>query len=191
MPQNLALAGRRAGGEMWDTPLSFWQLETFLNKQNLRKRMKGQTSREGNQWVQLASSLLLSYSKLFILKAGSKSFFLWYLRTRALAILAGAQMFGTSLNLFYTSPESPKFSQPDGARSLLNSTSHPDVGLEGTTHWTTCLILENGSCTRVVLRFQKTVTLWLLTPGAEPFIKALTTPQWCVCWNFCTQVATS
>lgn len=190
MPQNLALAGRRAGGEMWDTPLSFWQLETFLNKQHLRKRMKGQTSREGNQWVQLASSLLLSTANFSFVRLVQKVF-LWYLRTRALAILAGAQMFGTSLNLFYTSPESPKFSQPDGARFLLNSTSHPDVGLEGTTHWTTCLTLENGSCTHVAFRLQKTVTLWLLTPRADPFIKALTTPQWCVRWNFCTQVATS
>lgn len=40
-------------------------------------------------------------------------------RNKSLDILAGAQMFGTFLDLFYTSPESPKFSKPDGVRSLL------------------------------------------------------------------------
>ena len=73
--------GRRGG--IRDTPLSFWQLETFLNKQHLRKRMKGQTSREGNQWVQLSGSPSVSYRKLLILKAGSLKFLLTISQNRS------------------------------------------------------------------------------------------------------------
>jgi hypothetical protein len=66
LPKNSAWAARRAGGEIWDTPLSCWQLETFLNKQHLRKGMKGQTSREGNQWLQLSALFWLSVGLFFL-----------------------------------------------------------------------------------------------------------------------------
>lgn len=67
-----------------------------------------------------------------------KSFFFFffkrYPRIRAADIFAGAQMFGSSLNVFYNSPESPKFSKPHGVRPLLESESRLDVTLQRLGH---------------------------------------------------------